>query len=220
MPDLSFTVRDAATVPYAAVPTIGFTVAVENGVDNERVESILLNAQIRIETTRRSYSSAEKAELVELFGAPERWGQTLRSMLLAHTSVCIGPFTGETSAELPLVCTFDMNVAATKYFNGLEDGEVPLEFLFSGTVFHRDESGALQASPISWEAEAAYGLPLSTWTEMMALYYPNSAWLNLRRDVFDRIDNYRIDSGLPTFEAAFEKLLPSNGIQSRRIANG
>ena len=40
-------------------------------------------------------------------------------------------------------------------------------------------------------------------------YYPNSAWLCLRKDVFDRIDRYRVEHGLATWERAMERLLAS-----------
>ena len=38
---------------------------------------------------------------------------------------------------------------------------------------------------------------------------PNTAWLCLRKDVFDRLDRYRRDNGLPTWERALERLLAS-----------
>jgi hypothetical protein len=42
-------------------------------------------------------------------------------------------------------------------------------------------------------------------------YYPNSAWLCLRKDVFDRLYEYKRQRGLPTWEQALESLLPSEG---------
>ena len=41
-----------------------------------------------------------------------------------------------------------------------EDGEIPLEFLFGGTVFYAGAGGGLQVQPISWAAEARYRLPV------------------------------------------------------------
>ena len=43
----------------------------------------------------------------------------------------------------------------------------------------------------------------------METYYPNTAWLGLRKDVFDRLNAYRSRSGLPTWEQTVEKLLAS-----------
>ena len=60
---------------------------------------------------------------------------------------------------MPVPCTFDFNVAATKYFHGLSEGDLPLNFLFSGTVFYAGGSERLQVAPISWEKEAKFKLP-------------------------------------------------------------
>jgi len=130
-------------------------------------------------------------------------------MLWTHASTVVTPFQGSALVELPVTCTFDFNVAATKYFAGLEDGEVPLIMLFSGTVFYEADEGALQVSQISWDKEAKYQLPVSVWQEMMNFYYPNSAWLSLRRDVFDRLNQYKMRRGIPTWEGALESLLPT-----------
>jgi hypothetical protein len=116
-------------------------------------------------------------------------------------------FQGSTLVEMPVPCTFDFNVAATKYFAGLEDGEVPLLLLFSGTVFYEAGDGALQVAQISWEKEAKYRLPVRVWQEMMDFYYPNIVWLSLRRDVFDRLAQYKMGRGIPTWEQALESLL-------------
>ena len=104
--------------------------------------------------------------------------------------------------DLPVPCTFDFNVAATKYFNALEEGEVPLSLLFSGTVFQDVTDSGLQVAQIPWDREATFRLPVQVWKEMMDHYYPNSAWLCLRKDVFDRLQQYKSKQGLPTWEQA------------------
>jgi hypothetical protein len=98
-------------------------------------------------------------------------------------------------------------VAANKYFYALEEGEVPLVLLFSGTVFHESEEGGLQVAQISWEKETTFRLPVRVWEEMMQRYYPNSAWLCLRKDVFDRLYQYKSRNGVPTWEQVLENLL-------------
>ena len=122
-------------------------------------------------------------------------------MLWTHASVVVPPFTGETTAELPVPCTYDFNLAATKYFYALEDGEIPLDFLFSGSVFYQAGEGALQVAPISWTQEARFRLPVATWQQLMDTYYPNTAWLQLRRDVFDRLYQYKVRPGHPDLGA-------------------
>ncbi len=41
----------------------------------------------------------------------------------------------------------------------------------------------------------------------MERYFPNSAWLRLRKDTFDRLYRYRVRASLPTWEDALERLL-------------
>lgn len=208
MPDLSFQVEGAEAVPYAAAPLLALKLRVVNARAEEQIQTIALRCQIQLEVTRRRYNPEEQERLHDLFGEPERWGQTLRTMLWTHTSTVITPFQGSAAFDLQVPCTFDFNVAATKYFAGLENGEIPIELLFSGTVFYEAEDGALQVAQISWEAEAKYRLPVRVWKQMMDIYYPNSAWLNLRRDVFDRLYEYKRRRGIPTWEQALESLLP------------
>ncbi|MGB8507501.1 MAG: DUF6084 family protein [Pyrinomonadaceae bacterium] len=207
MPDLNFQIEGAEAVTYAASPLLSFKLRINNADASEPIHTVALRCQIQIEATRRRYNEREQGRLLDLFGEPERWGQTLRTTLWTHASVVVTPFQGSALVELPVPCTFDFNVAATKYFAGLEDGEVPLLMLFSGTVFYEAEDGALQVSQISWEREAKYKLPVRVWREMMDHYYPNSAWLSLRRDVFERLSQYKMRRGLPTWEGALESLL-------------
>jgi hypothetical protein len=210
MPELNFKVEGAEPVPYAASPLLNFKLRISDaaGPDATRIPAVALRCQVRIEPTRRKYAVPEQERLLDLFGEPARWGQTLRSMLWTNTSLIVPPFTGETLVDLPVPCTYDFNLAATKYFYALEDGEVFLSLLFSGTIFYADdEDGPLQTSPISWEKEAVFRLPVPVWKAMMNHYYPNSAWLCLRQDVFDQLYLYKSRLGLPTWEQALERLL-------------
>ncbi|MEP6901051.1 MAG: DUF6084 family protein [Actinomycetota bacterium] len=208
MTDLNFEVCDAQPLSFAVSPQLIFKLRVSAANESEKIQNIALRCQIQIEATRRRYSVAEQAHLTDLFGEPSRWSQTLKTMLWTHSSVTVLPFTGSTTIDLPVECTFDFNVAATKYFAGLEDGEIPLLLQFSGTLFYADENGGLQIAQIPWSAETKYRLPVQVWQAMMEHYYPNSAWLRLRRDVFDRLHQYKIRHAIPTFEQVLEKLLP------------
>jgi len=207
VPDLNFQVEGVEAVAHAAAPLLSFKLRVTNAEPDEPIHTVALRCQIQIEAARRRYNEREQERLLDLFGEPERWGQTLRTTLWTHASMVVTPFQGSTLVELPVPCTFDFNVAATKYFAGLEEGEVPLLMLFSGTVFYEATDGALQVSQISWEKEAKYRLPVRVWQEMMDFYYPNSAWLSLRRDVFDRLAQYKMRRGIPTWEQALESML-------------
>jgi hypothetical protein len=180
---------------------------VGNSDANETIHTVVLRCQIQLEVARRKYTPDDQARLRDLFDEPSRWGQTLKTLLWTHASVVVSSFKGTTLADVPVPCTFDFNVAATKYFHGLGDGDVPLTFLFSGTVFYAD-GAALQVAPIPWDKEARFRLPVKSWHDMMEVYYPNSAWLCLRRDVFERLYQYKVAHGIPTWEQALERVLP------------
>jgi len=216
MPDLEFGTMDAEVLSYAAAPTILFKLPIHNAVEGEEIHSIMLRAQIRLEVTRRHYNHETEDRLVELFGPPERWGQTLHSMVWTHATAFVPRFTGGTVAEVPIVCSYDFEVAASKYFYALEDGDVPLIFLFSGTIFYSKGDGPVQIAQIPWEKEAQYRMPVRVWKEMMDHYFPNSAWLRVRKDVFDQLYAYKAQRGLPTWEATFVDLLSSREAESEQ----
>ena len=207
MPDLSFRVESAESVPFAASPTLSLKLRIDNATPNETIHTIALRAQIQIDSTRRRYSDQDKERLRDLFGEPDRWSRTLRPLLWTHANVVVTSFAGSTTADLQVPCTFDFNVAATKYFHGVSDGEISLNLLFSGTVFFNSDESNLMVAPIAWDNEARFRLPVQVWRTMMDEYYPNSAWLALRRDVFLRVYEYKVRHGIPTWEAAFERML-------------
>ena len=206
MPDLDFRVEGAEILEYAATPSLLFKLRVVN-LEEEPIRSVSLNTQVRIAATQRHYGVAEQERLLEVFGEPHRWGNTLRSLLWTHTTLQVPRFSGSTVVDMPVPCTYDLDVVAAKYFYALEDGEVPLELLFSGTVFYAGEDGRLQIARISWEREAEYRMPVRLWKEMMERYFPNSAWIRLHKDAFDQLYDYKVRMGLPTWEAAVEALL-------------
>jgi uncharacterized protein DUF6084 len=209
VPDLSFQIESAAAVPFGAVPLLEFKLELVNQDASTRVHSGVLRCQIRIEATRRRYGVEEQARLLDLFGEPERWGTTLKPLLWTHTTIAVPQFADRTVLDVPVPCSFDFTVAATKYFDGLLAGEVPLDFLFSGTVFYESvESGPLHVEPIPWDKEARFRLPVKTWRDLMDHYYPNGAWLRLRRDTFERLSEYKRQHGIPTWEEALERILP------------
>jgi hypothetical protein len=211
LPDLSFQVEGAEAVAYSATPLLAFKLRLTNADPSEAVQSVALRCQLQIEATHRKYGAQEQERLLDLFGAPERWSRTLRAMLWTHASTNVPPFQGSIVVDLPVACTFDFNVAAAKYFAGLDDGEVPLNLMFSGTIFYEPANAGLQIEQIPWDREAKYRLPVRVWKEMIDIYYPNSAWLCLRRDVFEKLSQYKMDRGIPTWEETIERLLNDEG---------
>lgn len=207
MPELDFAVEGAQPEHYAVSPLLTFKLRVTNATPDIHIQNVMLQCQIRIEAARRHYEAGEHERLKDLFGAAERWDRTLHSLLWTHTSVLVPSFQETCVVDLPVPCSFDFNVAATKYFDGLQGGEAPVALLFSGTVFYEAPDGALQLTQIAWDREANYRLPAHVWQAMMDHYYPGSVWLRISRDAFERIYRYKRARGLPTWEQALTSLL-------------
>lgn len=208
MPELRFQIEQVEPLRFAAVPQLVFRLRIVQRAPHLPIHSVALRCQLRIEPARRQYQPDEQSRLLDLFGEPHRWGETLRGLLWTHVYTTVPSFTAETVAELPVPCSYDFNVAATKYFYALAAGDVPLTLLFSGTMFYAADDGRLQVAQIPWDQEADFRLPVQVWRELMEHYYPNSAWLCLRRDIFDRLYAFKREHGLPTWEQALEQLLP------------
>jgi hypothetical protein len=207
MVDLRFTVEGVGIERFAVAPTILFKLRIANAGSEARVQNVLLQCQLRIEATRRRYAPRDQERLTELFGEAHRWDETLRSMLWTQTTVQVPAFDAECSVDLPVACSFDFNVAVTKYFSGLEGGEVPLAFLFSGTVFYRDADGFLQMDQIPWSKEAEYRLPVSVWEEMMQHFFPGSAWVQIEREVFEEFYRFKRHKGFTSWDQTLRALL-------------
>lgn len=156
MTDLAFTCTGVRADAYAAGPTLVFRLRITAGGDTP-VHALALRCQIRIEPARRGYGQAEAEGLADLFGERGRWGTTLQPVQFAQVSLMVPGFTGETETDLAVPCTYDMDLAATRYFDALEDGEAPLLMLFSGTAF--TGSGASASSPCPGTAKLRTGCP-------------------------------------------------------------
>jgi Family of unknown function (DUF6084) len=206
LPALAFAVLDAAPVEYAAAPTLAFSLRVDCP-GGQPIRSVLLDTQLQIAARRRHYDEGAHERLSELFGPVKDWGSTLRTLLWTRTTLSIPPFTGSTVVDLPVACSYDMEVVASKYLDALPGGEVPLEFLFSGTVFYAGAGGQLQAARISWEGDAEYRMPVRVWRETMDRYFHGTAWLRLSKDSFDRLCAYKARHALAGWEDTVDALL-------------
>jgi len=195
MPDLNFKVIGVEALSQSLTPLLQFKLEVKNEPSTETIQAVLLHAQIQIQSAARGYTTREKEKLSELFGSPDRWGQTLRNRLWTHAQANVGPFSGSTQIVLTVPCSYDLNLAATKYFYGLEEGEIVLLFLFSGSVFYVAEDGRIQVGQISWNKECSYRMPVRFWQELIEGHYPQSAWIYLNREVFDRLYAFKRQHG-------------------------
>jgi hypothetical protein len=115
-------------------------------------------------------------------------------------------FTGVTEISMPLECTYDFEVAASKYLHALRDGAIPLLFLFSGTVFVQGERG-FSVRQVSWECEAQYEMPVSVWRDLIGSHYPNAGWVRLGHDTVAALAAYKSARGMLDFEDAVTTLL-------------
>lgn len=205
LPQLLFRVQDAEPLSGAAVPTIAFRLGVRRAGGGS-VRSATIGVRIDIASARRSYDPDTEARLAELFGEPERWGSTLRPLAWARTTALVGGFEEQTTVELPVALSYDFDVAAHKYLHALRDGEIPLDFMFNGTILY-EADGRIQAAPVSWDREASYRLPVSVWRQAIDSAFPDSAWLRVTREVFDRLYAYRSEHALPSWEHTLLSLL-------------
>jgi hypothetical protein len=212
MSDLVFDCVGSRADRYAVTPQLILQLRITD-TEVRRVDAIALRCQLRIEPHRRRYSAAEAERLHDLFGDTDRWADTLKPLQLATVSVMVPGFTGNTTVDVPLPVTYDLEIASTRYFSGLEDGVVPLLLLFSGTVFGRNEEGRLQVQQVPWSKETSYPLPVGIWRETIDLHFPNSAWFRVDRHTLDALTRYKSQHALPTWDDTLTDLLHRAGDQ-------
>jgi len=214
--DLIFGCTGATAERYAATPTVTFalTITERTGV---RVHAIALRCQIRIEPHRRRYSAAEAQRLHDLFGDPSRWAETVKPIQLATITTMVPAFTAVTEVDLPVPCTYDLEVASARYLQGLDDGTIPLLLLFSGTVFVANGDG-FSVELVPWSAEASYRMPVSVWRDLADIHFPNSAWLRCSRQTLDELSAFKARRALPTWDATLQALLAEAGLAEAGLA--
>jgi hypothetical protein len=205
MTEVTFAVLDVAPEPYSVSPLLTARIAVA-ATGEDPVHAIALRCQVRIEPLRRPYSDDEAAGLTDMFGPRARWANTQRTFLWQHTAAMVQGFTGSTQVALPLECTYDFEVTGSKYLHALRDGTVPLQFLFSGTIFVKGERGfAVQQVP--WDREDSYDMPVSVWNDLVHQHYPNSGWVRLGHDTVTALTQYKSERGMLDVDEAVTSLL-------------
>lgn len=203
--ELVFDCVGARADRYAVVPGLTLQLRITE-TEGERVDAILLRCQLRVEPHRRRYSATEAEHLHDLFGDPDRWADTLKPMQFLTLSTAVPGFTGSITQDLAVPCTYDLEIASTKYFNALADGVIPLLLLFSGTIFSTRD-GRLSVQQVPWSKETSFGLPVSVWRETMDAHFPNSAWLTVHRDTLEALQRFKSRHALPTWDSTLNALL-------------
>ncbi len=206
IPDLEFRVTGARALPYAAVPTLAFRLAVARSGGGP-VRAVTLTTAIRIAVGRRRYTPAEQASLAEVFGPPEQWSTSLRPLAWTQLTTSLPAFDDTTETDLPVPCSCDMELAVAKYLDAVRDGEVPLDFQFSGTVFHSGPDGRLRTTRISWSKETGYRLPARICHELTDRHFGGQRWLRLPRETYDRLGAHRARHALGGWDATVRSLL-------------
>ncbi|KAA0108283.1 DUF6084 family protein [Mycolicibacterium sp. P1-5] len=204
---VTFAVLDVAPEPYAVSPQLTAQIAV---VADDPVQAIALRCQVRIEPLRRPYSDDEAAGLADLFGPRERWANTQRTFLWQHTAAMVQGFTGSTQVALPLECTYDFEVTGSKYLHALREGSIPLQFLFSGTIFRPPLASGQRGfavQQVPWDQEDQYDMPVNVWHDLIGQHYPNSGWVRLGHDTVTALAAYKSERGLLDIDEAVTSLL-------------
>jgi hypothetical protein len=209
-PDPEFAVIGARSVRYAASPMLTLDLQITEP-SGRQIYMIALTIQLMIEPARRRYDDATRERLFELFGPPERWAVTTRSLVWSQLDVVVPAFTGMTTVGVPIACSYDMELAAAKYLHSLPDGEAPLALHFNGMVYYPADDGSLQIVLLPWNASIGYRMPVSVWRETIEHYYPGTAWLALRAGTLASLQRRKLRRGLATLDACVTELLESAG---------
>ncbi len=205
MADLVFDCVGVRPDKFAVVPSLTFVLRIAE-TTGQRIDAIALRCQMRIEPARRRYSADEAERLNDLFGDTARWADTLKPMQLTTVSTMVPGFTGNAEIEVPVLFTYDLEIGSTRYFTGLESGQIPLLLLFSGTVFSSVE-GKLQIQQVPWSKEAHFQLPLEVWREAIDAHFPDTAWIKMSNWTLDELLRYKSRHALPTWDATLADLL-------------
>nr|MBA2697314.1 hypothetical protein [Nocardioidaceae bacterium] len=198
--------------PYAAAPQLTARLRIEEA-SGEPVHAIALRSQVRIEPQRRRYSEDEESGLLDMFGTRERWFDTLKPFMWMQCSAMVQGFTGITEVDLAMPCTYDFEVTWSKYLHALRESDIPVVFLFSGTVFTRGVSG-FGVDQVPWDRESRYPIPVQVWRDMIDHYFPNTGWLRLQHETIEALSHYKSVRGLTTWEDAVASLLAKAGVVS------
>ena len=209
-PEPSFVIDGVGHLPFAAAPTMVFSGTASDPAGFE-IQSIALTVAVMIDPARRGYDEPTRERLAELFGPPASWAPSTQGLAWAQVGAVVPAFVVSSTFTIEVPCTYDLEVAAAKYFYALRDGDVPLSFHFNGSVFYRGPEGRLQVVPVPWSRTAQFKMPLEAWRAMIARHYPGGGWIRLHHDTLEALNARRAARGLPSFDACVAELLEGDG---------
>jgi len=115
-------------------------------------------------------------------------------------------FTGEIETELALPCTYDLEVIGARYLHALDAGDVPLNLLFSGTIFTKGATG-FEVEQVPWACEARWALPVRVWRDMIDAFFPSSGYVRVSADVLKELAAFRARHDLISWDETMRHLL-------------
>jgi hypothetical protein len=201
MIDLGFNVRGLSMLPFAATPQLVLELEIRA---DRPVHSIMLQGQLRVDVAERDYNDATLERLQDAFGLPDCWGRMMTSLQWTRLHRVVPAFENSTRVEMLLPCSYDFGLAITKYFDALDEGDIPMTMALSGTVLH---GPGREVSPVPLDKEVKFELPLHLWQETVHHYYPNCVWICLNKEVFDQFHTFKRLSGSPSWDQALTRLL-------------
>src|SRR5207249_12333028 len=145
---------------------------------NEPVHTIALRTRIVIDARRRRYTAEQQRTLSTLFGESTQWHSGMRAVQRADVATMVPGFAGDVTVGLWVPCTHDVDVAAAKYFDGVDGADVPVAFHFSGTAFVRGPAG-IAVVRLSHELTTSWSMPAPTWRDLMEVHFPGFRWVRL-----------------------------------------
>lgn len=206
VPEPEFEITHAGHLAFAAAPTMVFQArATDTGA--HEIQSLALSVQVMIEPASRGYDPDTRSRLTELFGPPARWAASTQGLYWGQVAIVVPSFRESTGFAIELPCTYDLEVAAAKYFHALDYGGVPLAFHFSGQVFYRGKDGRLQVTLVPWSRTSHFLMPVAAWKAMITEHYPGVGWVKLSEETLRALNERRASRGLPTFDACVRELL-------------
>jgi hypothetical protein len=207
MTALSLSVMNARPSAQTAAPGITFRLRIEAVGPGGGIHTLALRCQTRIEARQRRYTKDEHARLYELFGDISQWDRSLGGVTWAHSSLVVPSFDRQIDIDMPVQCTYDLEVASAKYLHAVRDGDVPLTFAFSGTIFKVTDTGRMSIEPVPWELVVSFRMPAQVWQSAMDQFFPGGGWLRLQRETIDRLQAFRGRHAVLTWDEAIGLLL-------------
>ncbi len=196
----------ARAAPFTAAPAVMFTLRVI--APGERIHAIAFRCQVQIDARRRRYDGGERQRLYELFGDESQFARQVHAVTWATSSFVVPTFEEQIDTELAVACTYDLELAAAKYLHAVRGGDVPLLFLFTGTIF-RVHDGTLSVEPVSWDTESSYPMPAAVWRQTMDQFFPGGGWMRLQAETIDRLQAFRGRCAATSWDEAIDRLLAS-----------